>query len=86
MTHTTMTNMLKIVLECTTNEDCFGTSDTCKSNVCYCGSKEKCAWRADMCIAGKCECGGNAECSSNQICSLSKCTGKKISKSKNVDN
>ena len=44
--------LISITIECNTNEDCTGSSDTCKHNVCYCGpGEEKCF---GSCTDGKC--------------------------------
>ena len=64
-----------ISLECDTNEDCSGASDTCISNSCHCGSKAKCERRADTCTEGICKCGGNDECPVDEFCFLGKCQG-----------
>ena len=64
-----------ISLECDTNEDCSGASDTCISNSCHCGSKAKCKGRADTCTEGICKCGGNDECPVDEFCFLGKCQG-----------
>ena len=64
-----------ITIECTTNEHCSGTSDTCNSGICYCGSKEKCVGRTDTCTAGQCKCGAVDECTSTEACYLGACMG-----------
>ena len=67
---------MEIILECNTDEDCHGGSDTCKSSICYCGSNKKCTERADKCTAGQCKCGGNDECLYPETCSLGQCESK----------
>ena len=68
--------MFPIKIECVTNEDCSGASDTCISKICYCGSEKKCTGRSDTCTNGKCKCGENDECASTELCFLKKCHGK----------
>ena len=74
-----------ITLECTVNEDCSATSDTCISNTCYCGSKEKCTEGADRCMSGQCKCGEKDECSSTDFCHHGTCAGKNSQYPKFVD-
>ena len=64
-----------MILECWTDSDCIGDSDTCVSNLCFCGSTEKCAGRTDTCVMGKCKCSENEECSETSICSNGECRG-----------
>ena len=66
---------IPITIECLTDEDCFGASDTCISNVCHCGSNARCSGKTNKCTKGICKCGENDECSSTEICSLGKCVG-----------
>ena len=68
----------KCVIECYTDDDCHGASDTCKSSICYCGSNDKCTERTDTCTAGQCKCGANDMCLwewrvRNGKCSLGQC-------------
>ena len=62
-------------LECTTDEDCYGESDTCVLNICFCGSNAKCSGRTDKCHMGACRCGDNEECPETQTCSHGECQG-----------
>ena len=65
-----------IMIDCTTNGDCTGTTDTCKSSRCYCGSEDECTGRSDTCTGGRCQCGENDKCSSVDICSFGQCKRK----------
>ena len=66
-----------IILECFTDSDCTGDSDTCVSNSCVCGSTEKCSGiTVDACVIGKCQCGEHEECSETEICSVGECVGR----------
>ena len=69
---------IEIASECTTNDDCTGSSDTCQSNICLCGTKGKCTGRVDTCTSGQCKCGKNNECSYSESCSFGKCLGKDL--------
>ena len=62
-----------MILECSTDSDCTGDSDTCISNVCFCGSIAKCFGRTDTCVMGKCKCGEHEECSVTETCSAGEC-------------
>ena len=64
-----------ITLECYSDTDCTGISDTCKANACFCGSTDKCSEIAGTCILGKCKCGENEGCSEHEICSAGECQG-----------
>ena len=64
-----------MILECLTNSDCTGDSDTCVSNLCFCGTTEKCTGRTDTCVMEKCKCGENEECSETEFCSTGECRG-----------
>ena len=64
-----------MILECFTDSDCTGDSDTCVSNTCVCGSTEKCSGRTDTCVMETCKCGENEECSETEICSAGICRG-----------
>ena len=68
---------LTTIIECKTNDDCTGDSDTCISNYCHCGSIAKCTGRTDTCKAGVCTCGENDECSEAglEVCRLGECQG-----------
>ena len=65
-----------IILDCTTNEDCTGTTDTCKEGRCYCGSEGECTGRSDKCAENKCKCGESDKCSPVEMCSDGKCIRK----------
>ena len=60
-------------VECNTNADCHGASDSCLQNVCHCGLNERCSGRTYTCKMGLCHCGRNSECSETQLCSNGKC-------------
>ena len=52
MKYLSITDLFLITVECYTNADCTGASDTCKNNLCYCGPREeKCS---STCTDGKC--------------------------------
>ena len=52
MKYISITKLFFITVECNSNEDCTGASDTCKDNLCYCGPREgKCS---KLCTDGKC--------------------------------
>ena len=71
------------MLECDTDEQCSGASDTCVSfwdqlhqyQLCYCGSNPKCSGRSDKCTSGLCSCGETDECPEGETCWLGKCQG-----------
>ena len=60
-------------VECNTNVDCHGASDSCVQNVCHCGLNERYTGRTYTCKMGLCHCGRNSECSETQLCSNGKC-------------
>ena len=65
-------------IDCYTNDDCNGTSDTCISNHCHCGSNLRCSHlngKADICKDGDCKCGEDDECAENEVCVEGKCQG-----------
>ena len=64
-----------IIVECNTDDDCTGSSDTCVAKVCYCGANEKCSGRTDTCDTGFCKCGGIDGCNETQVCALGICQG-----------
>ena len=72
-----------LILDCNSDNDCTGNSDTCVSNFCRCGSSARCSavegsssGKTDTCIDGLCvKCGNNDECSEYDICILGECKG-----------
>ena len=51
-----ISSLILITIECSANEDCTGSSDTCKNNVCYCGSgDEKCLNGYGICTDAICQ-------------------------------
>ena len=72
------TCQLTVIIECSTDDDCTGNSDTCISNYCHCGSIAKCSGISDTCKAGFCTCGENDECSRAEleVCRLGECHGR----------
>ena len=81
-----------MLLDCHTNADCNGNSNTCVSNYCQCGSNVRCSGRADSsgktdtCKNGNCKCGDNDECGENEVCGLGKCNGMKLLILRNILN
>lgn len=62
-----------MILECFTDSNCTGDSDTCISNACLCGSIEKCFGKTDTCVMGKCKCGEHEECTEIESCNAGEC-------------
>ena len=72
-----------LIVDCNSDNDCNGNSDTCVSNFCRCGSSVRCSavegtssGKTDTCIDGQCvKCGDNDECSEYDVCILGECKG-----------
>ena len=71
--------------ECTANEHCSGTADTCTEGRCTCGSRAQC-WQSYYCVVGECKnclidehCTGDTDTCISNSChcgSNAKCSGK----------
>ena len=44
-----------MILECYTDSDCTGDSDTCVSNTCFCGTTAKCSGELSLCSDSQCQ-------------------------------
>ena len=70
-----------LIIDCSTDDDCSGNSDTCVSNYCHCGSSMKCLARADTpwktptCESGLCRCVDHDECPEDRSCNGGECQG-----------
>ena len=72
-----------LIVDCNSDNDCTGNSDTCVSNFCHCGSSVRCSavegnssLKTDTCNDGLCvKCGDNDECSGYDVCLLGECKG-----------
>ena len=54
-------------VECVSDSQCSGLSDTCRNNKCVCGNGAACnPTKSSQCTDGVCKCGTNPECASSE--------------------